>query len=179
MFHIHNSKNHARYLTCLMLATALLTGLVAHIGYAQTPKTIHKRKGIISKLASTPMTSTKKNGKIAFVREEDGKEEIYVMDPDGSNQTRLTDDSSYNIEPAWSPAGVKIAFSSNRDGKFAIYVMDSSGGNLIKLTSNASANDSHPTWSPDGTRIAFTTDRDGNQEIYTINPDGSNQTRIT
>ncbi len=179
MFSTHNSKHHVRHLACLMLTTALLTGLVAHPSYSSTPAPIHKRKGSISKLASTPMTSTKQNGKIAFVREDDGKEEIYVMDPDGSNQTRLTNDSAYNIEPAWSPAGAKIAFSSNRDGKFAIYVMDSSGGNLIKLTSNAPANDSHPTWSPDGTRIAFTSDRDGNQEIYAINSDGSNQTRIT
>src|SRR5947208_5814304 len=103
MFHIHNSKNHAQRLACLMLAMALLTGVAAHTGYSsiQTPRTIHKRKGSTSKQTQTPMTSTKQNGKIAFVREDNGKQEIYVMDPDGSNQTRLTDDSSYNIEPAW------------------------------------------------------------------------------
>ena len=87
-----------------MLATALLTGLVAHVGYAQTPKTIHKRKGIISKQAPPPTTSTKQNGKIAFARVQDGKWNIYVMNADGSNQTRLTDDSynySYNAEPAF------------------------------------------------------------------------------
>src|SRR5437660_2773480 len=155
MFHIHNSKNHARYLACLMLATALLTGLVAHIGYAQTPKTIHKRKGITSKQAPPPTTSTKQNGKIAFARGQDGKWNIYVMNADGSNQTRLTDDS-YNAEPAWSPDGTKIAFSSNRDGKFSIYSMDADGENVIRLTNNPLAGiEEQPNWSPDGTRIAF------------------------
>jgi Tol biopolymer transport system component len=181
MLHLHNSQNHARRLACLMLATALLTGVAAHTGYSstQTPKTIHKRKGITSKQMQTPMTSTRQNGKIAFVREDGGGEQIYVVNPDGSNQTRLTNDSAHNIEPAWSPDGAKIAFSSDRGGRFAIYAMDSDGGNVIRLTDNASANVSHPTWSPDGTRIAFTSDRDGNQEIYVMNSDGSNQTRIT
>ena len=68
MFHIHNSKNHARYLACLMLATALLFGLVVRPSYAQTPRTIHKRKGITSKQAPPQITSTKQNGKIAFAR---------------------------------------------------------------------------------------------------------------
>src|SRR2546427_13003790 len=118
MFYLHNSQNHVRRLACLMLVTALLTGVAAHAGYSstQTPKTIHKRKGSTSKQAQTPMTSTRQNGKIAFVRVQDGKWNIYVMNADGSNQTRLTD-GSYNAEPAWSPDGTKIAFSSNRDGK--------------------------------------------------------------
>ena len=123
MLHLHNSQNHARRLACLMLAMALLTGVAAHTGYSstQTPKTIHKRKGSTSKQMQTPVTSTRQNGKIAFVRAEDGKEQIYVMNPDGSNQTRITDDSSYNADPAWSPDGTKIAFASNRAGKVSIY----------------------------------------------------------
>jgi Tol biopolymer transport system component len=153
--------------------------MLAHTGYAQTSGTIHKRKGSTSKQAQTPTSSTKQNGKIAFVRIELGKEQIYVMNPDGSNQTRLTDGSSYNADPAWSPDGAKIALSSNRDGKVSIYSMDSDGGNVIRLTNNASAIESQPNWSPDGTRIAFTSNRDGNLEIYVMSSDGSNQTRLT
>src|SRR5437667_5530206 len=78
MLHLHNSQNHARRLACLMLAMALLTGVAAHTGYSstQTPKTIHKREGSTSKQMQTPVTSTRQNGKIAFVRAQDGKEEI-------------------------------------------------------------------------------------------------------
>ena len=41
--------------------------------------------------------------KIAFVSERDGNEEIYVMDADGSNVVRLTDDPARDAEPSWSP----------------------------------------------------------------------------
>ncbi len=163
-----------------MLTTALLTGLVAHPSYSSTQTPTHKHKGSISKLASTPTTSNKQNGKIAFVRTEVGKEQIYVMNPDGSNQTRLTEGSTYNADPAWSPDGARIAFSSNRDGKISIYSMDSGGGNVIRLTDNASANvEQQPNWSPDGTKIAFVGYRNGNLDIYVMNSDGSNQSRLT
>jgi Tol biopolymer transport system component len=182
MFHIRNSQNHVQRLACLMLATALLIGGAAHTGYSstQTPKTIHKRKGSTNKQMQTPMTSTRQNGKIAFVRAEDGKEQIYVMNQDGSNQTRITEGSSYNADPAWSPDGTRIAFSSNRDGKFSIYSMNSDGGNIIRLTNNESGNfEEQPNWSPDGTRIAFASYRSGNLDIYVMNSDGSNQTSLT
>ena len=36
------------------------------------------------------------------------------MNADGSSQTRLTNNSFADLEPAWSPDGTKIAFSSGR-----------------------------------------------------------------
>ena len=42
-------------------------------------------------------------GKIVFVSERDGNQEIYVMDADGSNQTRLTDNQAIDEWPNWSP----------------------------------------------------------------------------
>src|SRR5687767_4151276 len=61
------------------------------------------------------------NGKIAFSSFRDGNQEIYVMNPDGSGQTRLTDNPADDGAPAWSPDGTKIAFTSNRDGNYEIY----------------------------------------------------------
>ncbi|MFP6642604.1 MAG: protein kinase, partial [Candidatus Latescibacterota bacterium] len=62
--------------------------------------------------------------KIAFVSDRDGNHEIYVMDSDGSNQTRLTSNYASDYDPSWSPDGSKIAFGSDRDGFGDIYVMD-------------------------------------------------------
>src|SRR5437773_3962774 len=45
-----------------------------------------------------------------------GTDEIYVMNADGTNQTRLTTNPAADIEPDWSPDGTTIAFTSNRDG---------------------------------------------------------------
>ena len=41
------------------------------------------------------------NGKIVFYSNRDGNNEIYVMDADGSNHTRLTNNSDTDDHPSW------------------------------------------------------------------------------
>ena len=92
--------------------------------------------------------------KIAFSSARDGNHDIYVMNADGSNRTRLTDNSAIDLNPSWSPDGSMIAFSSDRDGKMGrwtvpneIYVMNADGSNQTRLTNNP-ADDTEPSWSP-------------------------------
>ena len=124
---------------------------------------------------------------IVFYSDRDGNAEIYVMDADGGNQRRLTNNPASDHSPSWSPDGKRIVFTSNRDGHFMhgiptdeIYVMDTDGGNQQNLTNNPSYETS-PSWSPDGKRIAFDSNRDGrfNWEIYVMDADGGNQQRLT
>ena len=61
--------------------------------------------------------------KIAFQSRRDGNPEVYVMNPDGTNQRRLTFNSLFDGEPAFTPSGEKIAFSSYRDGNSDIYII--------------------------------------------------------
>ena len=56
--------------------------------------------------------------KISFVSDRDDDREIYVMDPDGSSQIRLTDSPGKTGLPSWSPDGRSIAFVSQLDGHF-------------------------------------------------------------
>ena len=126
--------------------------------------------------------------KIAFISDRDDNTtfEIYKMDAvdsnsDGNaeNQTRLTNNTTSDLNPAWSPGGKKIAFDSNRDGDFEIFTMKPSGTNQTKLTKNT-AKDQNPNFSPGGTKIAFDSTRDGsNEEIYTMRSDGTRQRRRT
>ena len=62
--------------------------------------------------------------KIAFSSTRHGDSEIYVMDSDGRNHVRLTDDPANDSEPSWSPDGKRIAFVSRRSGVSQIYVME-------------------------------------------------------
>ena len=118
--------------------------------------------------------------KIAFVRtygiQPSINREIYIMNADGSEQTRFTNNSADDFQPIWSPDGAKIAFVSDRAGNYEIYVMSAEGG--LRLTYRPGT-DGQPAWSPDGTQIAFTSERDRNLEIYVMNPDGTGQTNLT
>ncbi|NJD53817.1 MAG: hypothetical protein FIB07_13230 [Candidatus Methanoperedens sp.] len=131
---------------------------------------------------ATPIVTAVSNGKIAFVSNRDGNDEIYSMNADGTGQTRLTNNTASDVNPAWSSDGTRIAFVSNRDGNNEIYVMNADGSNQQRLTSSTSS-DINPTWSPDGTRIAFATNRDTGSwvgyEVYVMNANGSNQQRLT
>ena len=142
-------------------------------------------------LGLTPlMVVVEAQAQITFMSDRDGNFEIYVMDNDGKNQRRLTNNGHIDSSPSWSPDGKRIVFFCNRDGHvrgdrpelptFDIYVMDADGRNQQKLT-NYPHDDVSPSWSPDGKRIAFTRNKDEhfNSDIYVMDADGGNQQRLT
>ena len=115
---------------------------------------------------------------IVFTSTRDGNPEIYVMDNDGTNQKRLTENQVEDWRPAWSPDGAKIAFVSNRNGGFIqIHVMDAEGKNPIRLTDGLW--ETYPDWSPDGGKIAFTVNPDFQErwvpQIAVMDADGNNR----
>ncbi len=104
-------------------------------------------------------------GKIVFASGRNGNLEIYTMNPDGSNLTRITSNTSPDYYPSFSKDGSKIVFVSDRDGNPEIYTMNRDGSNQTRITDNQ-AWDLYPNFSPDGKKIVFYSRRDGNDEIY-------------
>jgi Tol biopolymer transport system component len=118
----------------------------------------------------------KPNSKIAFTSERDGNDEIYIMNPDGSEQIRLTYNEITDRYPSWRPDNTKIAFVSGTSFfNYTIHIMNIDGNNRTNLDSLGY----EPAWSPDGSMIAFTSLRDANTSIYVMSADGSNEIKLT
>ena len=101
--------------------------------------------------------------------------DIYVMEPDGSDETNLTAHPADDFDPAWSPTGEAILFVSNRDGLRDLYLMDADGGNVRRVFEEK-AHREDPGWSPDGRWIVFTRPAAATLNIAT--PDGHEETSL-
>jgi Tol biopolymer transport system component len=122
------------------------------------------------------------DGKIVFQSGRDGQIEIYTINSDGTEETRLTYHAySDDFGPKYSPDGSKIAFRSARgyDYYYQVYMMNADGTTVRRVTRNQRGHNVDPAWSPDGKQIAFRSNRDGDYEIYAINVDGTNERRLT
>ena len=115
--------------------------------------------------------------RIAFISDRDGNQELYVMNADGSNLTRLTETELEETAPAWSPGGDRIAFMSftqvaRRDWLIEYFVIDADGSGLKRIaeTSFFPSGIEPIKWSPDGSKIALQL---GRSAVHVVNADGN------
>lgn len=107
-----------------------------------------------------------------------GHEDIYIMDYNGGNIQRVSEDGMRKRVPTISFDGSKIAFMGYEGNHTFVFVMDSNGQNIYKVTADV-IDCGHPNFSPDGKYIVFQGKVDGQDEIFIINSDGGGLTRIT
>ena len=118
--------------------------------------------------------------KIVFASFRDGNLDIYLMNPDGTQQLRITKHPALDNMPVWSPTGEHILFASDRNKEplhWDIYLMDADGSNVQAVFAKA-ANRSEPAWSPDGTQIAYSRREPSGYFIYIATIDGKQEEKV-
>jgi TolB protein len=135
----------------------------------------------------SPVYNPKTGSQIAWVSARStGLPQLYVMDADGSNVTRLTD-GGYATSPSWSPNGQFVTFAWDRKygpgapGGQDIYVMEIATKRWIQLTHDTGRCD-FPSWSPDGRHIVYANSADGKADhtrIWSMLADGTQRRPLT
>lgn len=117
--------------------------------------------------------------RIVFHSLRDGNFEVYSIGPDGTNETRITADPSFDVWPALSPDGRRIAFTSDRAGAQNIWIVDVDGSTSPTQVTFGPGPHQQPRWSPDGSRLAFFGNEDGDHEIFIHDLESSVTTKVT
>ena len=94
-------------------------------------------------------------GRIAFKSSRSGNWDIYVMDANGTNVTRLTDHPANDHDPVWMPDGQSVIISSNRDSREDLYRVWLADRRVQRLTNHIVGRAIMPSVSPDGRSITY------------------------
>jgi Tol biopolymer transport system component len=106
--------------------------------------------------------------------------DIYMMNSDGSQLTRLTSTDGWYTDPEWSPDGNYIAMSyRGQDGdNVDLYIMEVNSKRLIQIT-DGPATERNPSWSPDGSQIAYASNAGDSWNIYVIDVETGKTVQLT
>jgi TolB protein len=129
-------------------------------------------------------------GRITFASDIQDTDEVWVVDSDGGNPTRVTHHNTpgYFIEPSFSPDGQWIVFERADempdDGQQgSVWKIRMDGTQMTQLTDGpgSGVDDRQPNWSPSGDLILFQRRQPGSEDwdIYTMTPEGTDIRRVT
>ena len=117
-----------------------------------------------------------KNGRIVFFANSTDTNQIYTVNPDGSDLFQVTNlppsDNVFALWPDFSPDGKQIIFAHDMTGAMELYKINVDGTGLTQITHDG-LDHSIPHWSPDGTHIVFNTFNEFVGEIATVRADGT------
>ena len=107
------------------------------------------------------------------------------MNPDGSEQIRLSTYPSAETDPHWSPDGKWVIFSSNTNDRWEVLLLQVDASMVdpshspVKRLTDSEAREVGPVWSPDGQKISYNSDVNKHWSIWVMDADGSNKKQLT
>jgi TolB protein len=118
--------------------------------------------------------------RIAFVSGRSSQSDIFIMDYDGANVRRVTNDRSINLFPNWSSDGRKLAYISFQTGVPNIHIKSIADGATLPFPHFSRGTTLSPALSSDGKLIAFCSSKDSRStQLYVANADGSGLRQLT
>ncbi|MFH2201609.1 MAG: hypothetical protein ABIJ96_00695 [Elusimicrobiota bacterium] len=116
--------------------------------------------------------------RIAFVNDQTGSKEVYLMDYDGFRTKRVTANNSINLMPRWTADGRRLAFTSYKDGNPDIFLLDLGRG-IVRPIMNLQGLNLAGGFSPDGSRLAATLTQGSTPKAYFVDIRDGKSKRIT
>ena len=135
------------------------------------------------------ISSRKDGSELIISSAKDGqRHELYLIDLNGKELKRLTNNEYYDNDPCFSPDEKEIVFRSRRPKIDELWIMNADGSHPRQLTfypeDDLSAGEYHyhagpPVWEPNQNIISFMSRQNNNYSIFTIKPDGSDLRQLT
>jgi len=133
---------------------------------------------LFNSCSSTEPVTIDYHNKILFTSSRSGKEQLYMMNPDGTDIRQITNGEYWHSNGRWSPDASKIVCNTEEGSTTAgteMVVMNSYGGNRTLLGYG-----NQISWYPDGSEIIFSYWQGAeigiyDNKLFSINPDGNNR----
>ena len=126
---------------------------------------------------------------LAFTGYDGGLSDLFIVNADGSDLRRLTNDKYADLQPSWAPDGKTIAFATDRGAKtdfddlkfgnmrIALFHLDK--GTIELLGHMDQGKNIDPVWAPDGKSLAFVSDRSGISNVFLYDVGNGNIYQLT
>jgi len=100
-------------------------------------------------------------------------DEIYVINTDGSNRVRLTNNRKFDWFPAWDPMGRRVSFNSEQFGGQELMLSLADGTGRIRITNAEKTYEQESVFSPDGKSLAYAGKmQEDDYDIYVVSTRG-------
>lgn len=116
--------------------------------------------------------------RVVFASNRNAYWDIYILNLNDGQITRLTDTPEFDGNPAWSPDDQWIVYETLVGEQMEISILSTSNPDQIFQLTDDPAFDGNPAWSPQGREVAFVSNRSGENEIWVINLDKPDEGRF-